>query len=556
MSNFGRVPAEVAEKAVLASIVLCLILQAWLASIIEINWDEFYFLSQIYDYQRGELTNALQTIHVHLFGWLTSLPDNEIIQVEVGRLVMLGCEAVTCSLIYLLVRCFFLRNAALLAVLAYVSAGFTMLHGASFRTDPLAAMLIMAALVILARAPSSVLAAIAAASLAALSALVSVKVAFYAPAFAAIAAWRLRQSPDFRRQLGWLVATGFLAIAVFGILYWLHAQSLPHASVAGSQKMMHGAASTTLIDAGFFPRLREVGRAGLFSLVQCIFMAVALIGIIIAAIRQPSERFRLFVLLGCAAPLLSILFYRNAFPYFFPFILPPAVVLIGWISSATAWPRFGSPAVAALMTLCAADLSLLWSQHDQAAQRQLVAAVHRIFPRPVAYIDRNSMIGSFPKRGPFMSTWGMQGYRAGSPVYANLLQRETIPLLLINGPALDHAAGTAQTVPENFRLLPQDEQVLRSNFIPHWGRIWVAGKKVEARPAGSTVRILVPGLYTVEGGSISIDGKPVGEAATVQLGRGRHTLQSSVPRTITLRWGDHLYRPPEPATPGPVFRGF
>jgi hypothetical protein len=53
--------------------------------LININWDEFRFLSRIYELDRGELGSAFQTFHVELFRWLLGTPGNEADQVIAGR---------------------------------------------------------------------------------------------------------------------------------------------------------------------------------------------------------------------------------------------------------------------------------------------------------------------------------------------------------------------------------------------------------------------------------------------------------------------------------------
>jgi hypothetical protein len=121
-----------------------------------------------------------------------------------------------------------------------------------------------------------------------------------------------------------------------------------------------------------------------------------------------------------------------------------------------------------------------------------------------------------------------------------------VPLLIVNGPALEHATGTISNLPERYRLYPQDEAVLRENYVPHWGRIWVAGKRVVVTPAGSLISIMVPGIYTVEGAPVQIDGYEVNAGSTVTLHRGVHNLRSPTLRVVTLRWGDHLYKPAKP----------
>jgi hypothetical protein len=549
-------PDSFVASTLFACTAICLALQAWLATVLEINWDEFYYLSQIYDWRRGELTTALQTFHVHLFGWLTLLGGDEIHQIVIGRFAMLACELVTCALVYLLARAFFSRRAALLAVLTYVSSGYTMLYGASFRTDPLAAMLVMAALVVVARAPTTTLSAVAAGFCAALSALVTVKVVFFAPAFLALGAWRWRTSPGSKQALFWLTQGGAATLVLFGVLYSFHLHSLPEAGIAASGAMMKRAGSTTILDAGFLPRGDAIAHASLLSPVQTVLIVIAIGGIAFAIGRSPGERFRLLVVLGCAASLLSLLFYRNAFPYFFPFIFPSAMVLVAWVVDVVALSDLFLVVLAMLMTGWAAMVAMLWSSHDQATERQLVSAVHRMFPRPVAYIDRNSMIASFPKRGFFMSTWGLLNYHQGPPLFADIVAHETVPLLIVNGPALEQAVGLNSDVSPEFQLYTEDAQVLRNNYVPQWGRIWVAGKRVEATPAGRGIPIAIPGTYTVEDGPVTIDGVAENSGATIALSRGTHVIEAATPHLVTLRWGDHLYKPPEAPRDQPIYRGF
>jgi hypothetical protein len=523
----------------------------------EINWDEFWYLSHVYLYQRGELALPLQTFHVHLLGWLTSLPGNEIHEVIVGRFVMLLCEGGTCALIYLLARRFASRMAALTAVLAFASSGFTIIHGASFRADPLAALLMMGSLTMIARASPKAGPLLGAAVLAAVAVMVTVKVVLYAPAFAGVAAWRIASAPDRKRMVLWLAGTGAAAVLACAALYLLQLSLMPAATNAGARAGL-GNAAETQTGAGLLPRLPEIERSFLLSPLQLLLLVLgAACSASLLAPAGEGRRVDAAALLGCGATLLCLLFYRNAFPYFFPFILAPAAVL-----AAVAVDRVGllsrHPLLIGVGLFApAAAVAAVWSTLDQDAQRVLVSAVHRIFPRPVAYIDRNSMIASFPKRGFFMSTWGMSGYRAGSPVFDKVLAADTVPLLVIDGPALEQAARLRWDVPGPLRLFPEDESVLRENFIPHWGRVWVAGKQLQAQPGGTPFSIAVPGTYTVEAGApVVIDGSTAAPGAVVNLSRGRHAIRSAATVPVTLRWGDHLYRPAGAPNDEPVYRGF
>lgn len=541
------------ERGLICAGGLCLALQFWLALVMEVNWDEFVYLAHIFEHQRGELSSAVRTFHVHLFGWLTRVPGNEISQVEAGRLVMLACEAATAALVYALSRGFASRAASLFASLAYVAAGYTMIHGASFRTDPLAAALTMTALATIARAPPTWPWALLAGLAAAVAALVTVKVIFYLPAFAAIAWWRRSQSADRRRGFLWLAATAAATVLAFAALYLLHLELLADARTGASGRQLARAGQATLM-SGLAPRAAEIAVAGLYSPLTSVLL---LVGLATAAARlgERANRARHLAILGCASPLLCLLFYRNAFPYFFPFIMPPAMVVAGWIVDQIPLLRRNLLALMVMVTAPAIVVALKSSERDQHVQVAVLGAVHAMFPQPVPVIDRNSMIASFPKRGFFMSTWGMKDYRARPPIFATILAREPVPLLVLNHGALatavDNNSYTAQS-----RLHPEDEFVLRENYIPHWGIVWVAGKRLTVDTTGRSFAITIPGRYTLEGGSAIIDGRLVRDGALVSLERGEHSVRVAGAGMRTLRWGERLHRPPRSPPSGPIYRGF
>jgi hypothetical protein len=109
------------------------------------------------------------------------------------------------------------------------------------------------------------------------------------------------------------------------------------------------------------------------------------------------------------------------------------------------------------------------------------------------------------------------------------------------------------------RLLEEDWVALRSHFVHHWGPLWVAGKQFDLKqetPAQS-FEIVTPGAYTIEAAAeISIDGAVYREGDVLELGQGGHTIECrGADVTVTLRWGDHLYRPQEEGVPGKLFMG-
>ena len=90
----------------------------------EANWDEFHFLSLIFEHRRGELTQALQTFHVHLFSWLTALPTDELGMIVAGRAVMWVFHLATLWFLYRTARALVSGPGALWAVTAYATVLF------------------------------------------------------------------------------------------------------------------------------------------------------------------------------------------------------------------------------------------------------------------------------------------------------------------------------------------------------------------------------------------------------------------------------------------------
>jgi hypothetical protein len=183
-----------------------------------------------------------------------------------------------------------------------------------------------------------------------------------------------------------------------------------------------------------------------------------------------------------------------------------------------------------------------------AAQHEVLSQIHRIFPRPVVYIDGCSMVSSYPKVGFFMSAAGMRNYlRRGEPIMDGLLAGKKPLFLLENIRYLDLNSSEPPRSAGGEGLFEVDWAALRSYFIHHWGQVWVMGKQFSLGPATELrhFEIIAPGLYTVESQTdILIDGTLYRQGDVVQLEEGAHTIESKgANATIRLRWGDHLCRP-------------
>jgi hypothetical protein len=548
------------SNLIVVTIGLSLVLQLYLVFARQVNWDEFYFLSHIYEYRRGDLATPAQTLYVHFFDWLPRLAADEIGQIIVARLIMLALHIGTLGLIYYAARFFTSRDAALLGVLSYAACGYVLLYGADFRTDPIVTFLLIASATTLLAPRLSWLHTVSAGAAVAIAGLVTIKSIFYVPLIIAVAILRLIEAKDRHTQLLRLLIGGAASVAIFGFLYVLHSSSLAaeeHADTLISTSGYIG----KVIDRGVFLR----GWPFFVTVLAVSPLTFAAIGFGIAlCIRQVmagTPHARNVVLLAFAFPLATILFYRNSFPYYYVFVLAPAAVLSAIAFDRIAWPITKLASVVALAGSTFVPFAEGLSP-GQGIQRATLNAIHSIFPKPVAYIDAYSMVGSFPNVGFFMSTWGLESYRTlGLPTLLNAMVHATPRFIVANSPVLQEALvpGSVE-VPTAYRLFEADASALRENYVHHWGAIWVAGKTIDRLDTDhdQSVSILISGSYLVEAqGAIAIDGTTHAPGDVITLQKGVHLFRSAHSvQTVILRWGGHLWRPTSPAPQGPIFNGF
>jgi hypothetical protein len=549
------------SNLIVGMIVLSIFLQLYLVFTRQINWDEFYFLSHIYEYQRGELSSPTQTFYVHFFQWLTGLPANEIGQIIIARLIMLALHTGALGLIYYAARRFTSRDAALLGVLSYTACGYVLLHGAAFRADPIATFLLIAAVTALLAPRLSWLHTVFAGAAIAIAGLVTIKSIFYVPVIVAVAISRLVEEKDRHSRLLTLLIGGIASIAIFEFLYLAHSSGLTskeHIDILTSASI----SAKKVFDGRVFLREWPFFETALATSP----LTFAAIGFGIAlCLRQvivgnAPDRLRNLVLLAFVFPFATLCFYRNGFPYYYVFVLAPAALLSAIAFDRISWPitKLASVLVLAASTFFPFVKGL---SPGQGIQRATLNAIHSIFPKPVAYIDGYSMVGSFPKVGVFMSAWGIENYRAaGRPALPKAIVDTTPGFVLADAPALEEALVPGSVdVPTAYKLFETDANNLRDNFVHHWGAIWVAGKTVELGAGhDQSVPILIAGTYTLEAqGPIAIDGITHAPSDVISLLRGTHIIRSVLGlQTITLRWGDHLWRPTGLAPQGPIFSGF
>lgn len=553
------------ETTLLLLVAAALVIRFALVFRLNVNWDEFYFLSFVHDYLRGTVASPLQTFHVHLFAWLPALFGDEIAQIFAGRTVMAMLAAADAFLLYGIGRRFLTRAGALFGVLAYFSFGYVFGHGTSFRVDPILTTLLLGSLYAVLRQPASDLGAMLAGLAAALATLVSVKSAFHLTAIGAVYLCLL-VAAEARRPV--LVSAALFAVSFAGALAALfaaHRLSLAVTTPTAVADFLGGSANKMLSG-------RDL-RLPLFYLatdyVRSLPLWALLLGGAVVARREAARtrgraRAEKLIPFALCLPALTLLFYRNAFPYYYALALAPGALLTGLaydrlgVWSATfrqAWRRRAAPAalIAALAAMLLVD-GLRYGADQTAVQRQVIGVAHAAFPEPVPYLDGYAMIGSFPWVGFFMSSWGMQSYRAtGRPLLEARAAAGSAPVLVIadSAPLAAALLGDVRPGIEDFRLFPEDERFLQENYLRYWGPLFVAGKRVAMPATGvAAFEILVPGNYRLDAaGPLLLDGKTVLPGTAIDLVQGSHWLAADdgIAGDALLRWA--TVSPPPPAMP-------
>lgn len=539
-----------------------------------INWDEFYYLSFVHQYLNGNLTRQLQVFHVHFFEWLPAISENEANQIIAARVVMLALQLLTALFLLAIARRFFRVSGALFAVLCYACFSFTIQHGTSFRFDPIITCLLIASLYLLLRPAKSIVQPIVAGLLISTAALVSIKSIFYMPIFGAVILIQTLNSNRIASDIKYYSVTVCSALLGLGTLYIYHGTMIDSDAslislVAQDGMVQQGFRKTILFDNPFprFAFLKQTLLAD-FAIWAAIFTGL-FITIRNILTRSTGKKAQWWILAAMPLPLLTLLFYRNAYPYYYVFMMAPASLLAGAAFEELVSIKKSDLACACIrvpLILFAVSLTAFGivkpSMYNLFSQRNMLSVIHQTFPEKIPYIDRSSMVSSFPKIGIFMSSWGLENYfMAGEPVLKKAIKQNQPKFLLANSPYLDVPASSSQiNAGDPIKLLAADDSAIRNNFIPHWGQLYIAGKTFSLAKAAppEQFELYIEGPYTIEGSDVVwIDDKPLRPGVVVDLKRGRHKIQSkNISQPVSLRWGSNSYRPDLPTPAKPLFAGF
>ena len=535
--NTGGIAAWLAthnDRVLIAAILGALLIKFVLVFRIAVNWDEFYFLEMVHQYVQGGLAGRFQTFHVHLFSWLPGLGWDEPGQIMAARFVMQILAVGSAILTYAIARRFVTRGGALFALLAYLSVSAVIEHGASFRVDPIVTFLCLLSLFVILSMPGGLRGAALAGAAMALAVLVTVKSAFYLVVIGGVF-WCIAPTLRERAKHGITFAVAFLI--VLAALYLFHNATLAAQASVGAGAFLSSSASKVLFD-GVFPRA--------FDLIWLVipnplFWMMLVEGAVIAwaLARKPGgwTGWQAFLPLVLALPVLTPVLYRNAFPYFFPFILAPAALLVGlsFDKHRQAASKLGAALVIIQCVILAFGSMAKLPDHVR-VQRQTIAEVRAIFPDPVPYIEGFGVLAGYPRSGFFMSSWGVDTYRqAGQPIFAELVAKDQPPFVLADSPSLYGALVPGIEVNQDRALLPEDARFLQQNYVRHWGMLFVAGKRLQS--SDRTFRNAVAGQYRLEAAAPAvIDGSKIEPNGVVALTVGDHTISFGGAGDATLRW--------------------
>ncbi len=504
-----------------------------------INGDEFWFYSQVEIVARGEAIQPLQTIHTRAFAWwLPRLPGNEIDHIRIARLFMLGCLAVTGFGIYAIARAFADHRAALIAAAAYLGAGYVLQHGTSFRVDPIVAAFLTNALAVAIRTNLSARWIVVLGILVGFAAMVTIKFILWAPAFAGAALWRWQARKFEWHYLARWIAAGAVALAVFALLFTLHSIHQGMLSAEDSATGTLTSSGERMFGLNDFIYIEFMGAAAAKSLP----LAAMALMVPFVLISQDLPAVRKWSVAGLWIVALTPIYYQNSSPYAYVFFLPPIAATTAFAAPYLA-KRYSYAALAGAIAISALTAWAVDRRDVLPQQQQLLGAIHTSFPEASHYFDCCGMLGSLKKANGFRSPFGIENYlAAGRPEFRDAMLAQTLPLAINNNDDFSTLfAGDAS------QFLAEDAAVLRENFIPFWGDIYIAG--IELAPeTRRNWSLLVPGIYTARGEMI-VNGKKIADGSLIELQRGTLDLENTGPEPSRLVWGKRpqapQYAPPE-----------
>jgi hypothetical protein len=535
------------SRLIVAAIAALFLLQMILVFTKSINWDEFLHYSQVYDLPRGRVVWATQTLHARLFAWAPWVSHDVITQLEVARLGMLAFEAVAVWMIVLMSRQLVDRQSAFLTGLVYLAGGYVFLHGFSFRPDPMITATLMVSLYLIARRDLTARTILLCGVLIGVAGVMSIKSVMYFPCFAGVAWYRVAERKRGAAQtIARIAAIPVVAALIFYLTMTLHRQGI--ATTQDVAVKGFGVSANAYL-------LSELFHGARYTVTQALVAPVITVGTLILpfAWRRHSKAEKV-MLVGLLAPLVTLIFYRNTFPYFFVFLLAPVCVAIS-PSIAMIARRYGASNLLPIVLATPAVLLAIQPYGVLPRQHALIGEIHRLFPQPTGYLAYTGFVPDYPRIIPgLISGVGLTYYyRMGKPIIANSIERGDVGFVLSDTDAVS-AGLEGRTVPGS--LQPRDFAALHGNFIPYVSDLWIAGKMLCPASGAQSLEIYRPGIYSLEGGTVTIDRTPVRDGSSIILTAGRHNLKYKAGPCLKLWALPQVPHPARPFSDGPLMTMF
>jgi len=527
-------------------ILLVAIVQIWLIFQKAINWDEFLHFGQIYALEEGRFGKSLQSLHVRLFGWTTLVSEDVVTQIQAARMLMLSCVWITAVGVTILARRLVNIETALLCGLVYLTAGFVFTNGFTYRPDPVAAAALMSALCLLGNRSHIWRRIIFAGILIGFAGAMTIKSIFYAPCFAALAILWWRDSEEINSAI--VIRCGVVvgvALFTFAAIIGIHSAFLP--SVEGPASY-----ATRYMDIFLHFFEFEMIRYVFVEMLVAPLVSIGLV-LLIPIARSLPVKSRI-LLIGLCGPLLCILFYRNTFPYFFTFLLPPICVAIAPVLCKLV-ERYGRFGVIALALFGPVLLLVKEPYGTLERQRATIAEVERLFPQPTPYLSYSSYVPHYPRQKlGLISGVSLDRYlneRSGQ--FAQDIENGQIAFVVATGDALNMVFNSDEAA----QMLPdRDVQSLQKNFLRHSDTIYILGREICRQTKEQSLPVYRGGTYSIDGGELLINGQHVPDGGSISLEAGTYQVLNKLDGCVKFWALDHVPELPEDFPAGPIAGGY
>ena len=541
--------------------IFCLVVsKVYIIQNISVHWDEYLYMSLIYDYWQGRLTSPLQNAHTVLFGWV-SLFDKSAnwSEIFILRYTVLILHVITLFCIYKSSLYLFPKTVAAFNVLLYLSLNETIFHATSFRTDTIAIPILMGALTLAlslntnsGKENTSTLLAIG--MLIGLAGSITIKSIFLAIPIGIILILNTDKKiknaliskqvllPPLTAIIVFTLITAFIAAGT------IETSNTQTRSFIQSVNLFLGFSPTKAIDLS----LLQLTKNPIFTVI--LVLSICLLGVKIQTDKQHKNIKT--ILLTLLLPLLTLIIYRNTYNYFIVFMAAPLSIVCGVFCTyiTTKFNQYLQYETVTFLTMLIVLLhsQTLWSvlpQHKIILDNQeyITNDVHSIFETPQNYMAHTGIIPSFPRANFFMSSAGNNLYQKNEVKDFRDTIIDSEPKFIIGTYALSLEQFKNKEDIFHFPLKEHDYDYITQNYIPYWKHIYIAGKEISFETLNEqSVNIIITGQYTIKSDTpIFINNIEYRNNDTVYLNRETYQIKTKHNNAASafLVWGNKLYQP-------------